>query len=393
MNNADNQYLNLLRDVLSKGVKKSDRTGVGTISMFGYQMRFNMREGFPLLTTKKLYTKAIVHELLWFLQGGDNIKYLVDNGVSIWNEWPWQAYCKERSKLLQEQAMLNERIKNPDMVTDDPAATFSNLAIMQERLSYVNERLSVTPHMELSDFAARVKADEQFAREWGQLGPVYGKQWVNWFGLDVHGCEVTVNQIDNILKDLATNPDSRRIMVSAWNVPQVPDTLLPPCHWAFQLWTRELEFNERLNYIKDSSYDKMVVAYCESPGDTDLENILRDVMEKENTPKRAVSLMFQMRSVDCFLGMPFDIASYGILLEMIAQVSGMVADELIVTSGDTHIYLNHLDQVNEQLTRTPFELPTIKLNPDVKSIYDFKYEDVQFLNYKAHPSIKADVAI
>lgn len=368
MNNVDRQYLDLLRTVLKKGRKKADRTGVGTMSMFGYQMRFDMREGFPLLTTKKLFTKAIVHELLWFLKGGDNIKYLVDNGVGIWNEWPWQAYMKAHDKL---KSKLDEATRNAD--TTGSAEEVDNLKRM----------LSNHPPLTLSEFVIKVREDNEFADKWGDLGPVYGKQWVSWEGtMGKNNKHITVNQIDLMLKDLATNPDSRRIMVSAWNVSQVPEMKLPPCHWAFQLWTRELSEDERESIGRERN---------QLPDQHDEWN--HKTFDEVGLPKRAVSLMFQMRSVDCFLGMPFDIASYGILLEMIAQVSGMVADELLVTSGDTHIYLNHLEQVNEQLTREPYDLPKIKLNPDVKSIYDFKFEDITFENYKAHPSIKADVAI
>lgn len=388
MNNVDKQYLDLLRTVLKKGRKKADRTGVGTISMFGHQMRFDMREGFPLLTTKKLFTKAIVHELLWFLKGGDNIKYLVDNGVGIWNEWPWQAYMKAHEKL---KSKLDEATRNADTTGS------------AEEVNRIKGMLAEHPPLTLAEFVIRIREDNEFADKWGELGPVYGKQWVSWEGtMGKNNKHITVNQIDLVLKDLATNPDSRRIMVSAWNVSQVPEMKLPPCHWAFQLWTRELASDERdAWYSKNGSHGtgmiKMVdhfhQQYTDVQHDKVVNSHIHDFMDNEGVPKRAVSLMFQMRSVDCFLGMPFDIASYGILLEMIAQVSGMVADELLVTSGDTHIYLNHLEQVEEQLKREPFPLPTIKLNRDVKSIYDFKYEDISFENYKAHPSIKADVAI
>lgn len=388
MNNVDRQYLDLLRTVLKNGRKKADRTGVGTISMFGHQMRFNMQEGFPLLTTKKLFTKAIVHELLWFLQGGDNIKYLVDNGVGIWNEWPHQAYMKEHER---RKSKLEEARANAD-------TTGSAMEV-----SSASKLLDECPPLTLAEFVINIREDEEFAAQWGKLGPVYGKQWVAWDGtMGRNNKHITVNQIDLMLKDLATNPDSRRIMVSAWNVSQVPEMKLPPCHWAFQLWTRELTSDERKDwYSKNGTHGtgmiKMVAhivhEYKDAQHDKEVNSHIHNFMDNEGVPKRAVSLMFQMRSVDCFLGMPFDIASYGILLEMIAQVSGMVADELLVTSGDTHIYLNHLEQVDEQLKREPYPLPTIKLNKNVKSIYDFKYEDITFHNYQAHPPIKADVAI
>lgn len=381
MNNVDKKYLDLLRYVLDNGHKKSDRTGVGTISTFGYQMRFNMQEGFPLLTTKKIFTKAVIHELLWFLKGGDNIKYLVDNGVNIWNEWPWQAYMNEHEA---RKTALSISIDRSDIYDDTP---FS--------VKNMKDRLDSHPALTLDQFVDKIRTDDEFAKVWGDVGPIYGKQWVKWDSYKVHdNGDVeygSINQIDQVIEDLKHNPDSRRIMVNAWNVAQIKDMKLPPCHWAFQLWTRSLSASERENtYAKLRGYSDEQRAEM-NPNCTDED--VHIIMDSHNIPRRAVSLMFQMRSVDCFLGMPFDIASYGILLEMLAQITKMVPDELIVTSGDTHIYLNHLEQVKTQLNRTAFDLPTIKLNKDVKHIYNFKYEDIEFINYKAHASIKADVAI
>ena len=267
------QYQQLLKYVLENGIKKQDRTGTGTISIFGYQMRFNLENGFPLLTTKKLHLRSIIHELLWFLQGDTNIKYLNDNNVSIWNEW----------------------------------------------------------------------ADEN-----GNLGPVYGKQWRSWQTAD----NKTIDQISEAIQQLKTNPFSRRILVSAWNVAELDAMALQPCHALFQFY----------------------------------------VHQTQNGTKK-LSLQLYQRSADIFLGVPFNIASYALLLMMIAQVCEMEIGEFIHTFGDAHIYLNHLEQVKLQLSREPFPLPKMKLNPAIKSIFDFNFEDFILEDYISHPHIKADVSI
>ena len=262
------QYLDLLDRILTEGVKKEDRTGTGTISVFGNQMRFNLEDGFPLLTTKKLHLKSIIYELLWFLRGDTNIKYLKDHGVSIWDEW----------------------------------------------------------------------ADEN-----GELGPVYGHQWRSW--PDENGG--TIDQIHNVVNQIKNNPDSRRMIVSAWNVAEVERMALPPCHTMFQFYVA----NGRL------------------------------------------SLQLYQRSADTFLGVPFNIASYALLLQMMAQVTGLKAGDFIHTTGDTHLYLNHIEQAKLQLTRTPRPLPRMIINPDVKDIFDFKYEDFQLEGYEPWPHIKAAVSV
>ncbi|MDR1562816.1 MAG: thymidylate synthase [Dysgonamonadaceae bacterium] len=262
------QYLNLLQHVITDGVMKNDRTGIGTISVFGYQMRYNLEEGFPVLTTKKLHLKSIIHELLWFLKGDTNTGYLNRNGVKIWNEW----------------------------------------------------------------------ADAN-----GELGPVYGRQWRAWRGYD--GSHI--DQIEEVIDTINTNPNSRRIMVSAWNVGDLPEMKLPPCHCLFQFYVT----NGRL------------------------------------------SLQLYQRSADIFLGVPFNIASYALLLKMTAQVTGLLAGDFVHTFGDAHLYLNHLEQAKLQLTREPRPLPEIKINPDVKNIFDFKYEDFELLGYDPHPHIKGEVAV
>ncbi|MBO5699557.1 MAG: thymidylate synthase [Bacteroidaceae bacterium] len=262
------QYLNLLQRILDEGVVKTDRTGTGTKSVFGHQMRFNLADGFPIVTTKKCHLKSIIHELLWFLKGDTNVKYLQENGVRIWNEW----------------------------------------------------------------------ADEN-----GDLGHVYGYQWRSW--PDYKGGHI--DQIKQVIDQIKNTPDSRRIIVSAWNVAEVDEMALPPCHLLFQF------------YVADGK----------------------------------LSLQLYQRSADCFLGVPFNIASYALLLLMVAQVCGLQPGEFIHTTGDTHLYLNHIEQAELQLTREPYKLPTMRLNPDVKDIFDFKYEDFTLENYEAHPHIKAVVSV
>ena len=262
------QYLNLLQHILDNGVKKEDRTGTGTISCFGYQMRFDLNEGFPLVTTKRLHLRSIIHELLWFLKGETNIAYLKENGVSIWDEW----------------------------------------------------------------------ADEN-----GDLGPVYGKQWRSWTGANGE----TIDQITDVINQIKKNPDSRRLIVSAWNVAELPKMALMPCHALFQF------------YVADGK----------------------------------LSCQLYQRSADVFLGVPFNIASYALLTMMMAQVCDLQLGEFIHTFGDVHIYSNHMEQVNLQLSRKPFPLPTMKLNPGVKNIFDFKFEDFTLENYQFHPAIKAPVAV
>ncbi len=262
------QYLDLLKHVLENGIPKSDRTGTGTLSVFGYQMRFNLQEGFPLLTTKKLHTRSIIYELLWFLKGDTNIKYLNDNKVTIWNEW----------------------------------------------------------------------ADKN-----GDLGPIYGYQWRSWNATDGR----TIDQISEVVESIKNNPNSRRHIVSAWNVGDLDKMALPPCHILFQFYVA----NKKL------------------------------------------SCQLYQRSADIFLGVPFNIASYSLLLMMMAQVTGLQPGEFIHTLGDAHIYNNHLEQVKLQLTRQPFPLPTLRLNPEVKSIFDFKFEDFEIINYQAHPHIKGEISV
>jgi thymidylate synthase len=303
------QYLDLLRDIRDNGTKKADRTGTGTVSVFGRQMRFDLAEGFPAVTTKKLHMRSIIHELLWFLQGSSNIKYLVDNDVHIWDEWPYRAY-------LQSQGM-----EIPHSDTDVWKSG-------------------------IKTFAERIKTDDEFARQYGELGPVYGYQWRHWPTPD--GGEI--DQIQQAVDMIINNPDSRRNIVSAWNVADIEEMSkagIPPCHTLFQF------------YVNDGRLD------CQ---------------------------LYQ-RSADTFLGVPFNIASYALLTMMVAQVTGLQPGEFVHTFGDAHLYLNHLEQVEEQLSRSPRTLPTMKINSNVDSIFDFTFDDFELVGYDPHPAIKAPISV
>lgn len=286
------QYLDLCKTVLEKGTFKGDRTGTGTISYFGYQMRFDLNEGFPLLTTKRVHLKSIIHELLWFISGDTNIKYLVDNDVRIWNEWPYEIYKK----------------------SDE----------------YKGEKIE--------EFTENIRSTENFSQKWGDLGPVYGKQWRNFGGVD---------QLKEVIEQIKNNPNSRRLIVCSWNVPEIKDMALPPCHCFYQF------------YVNDGK----------------------------------LSCQLYQRSADVFLGVPFNIASYALLTMMVAQVCNLKLGEFIHTIGDAHIYSNHIEQINLQLSREPRELPQMKINPNVNSIFDFKYEDFELVNYNPHKGIKGKVAV
>jgi len=312
MNNLDKAYQALLQDILDKGVKKEDRTGTGTISVFGRQIRHKMSEGYPLLTTKKMAFKTMVTELLWFLRGDTNIKYLVDNGCNIWTGDAFKNYISK----------TNEYKGNwPDTI---------------------------------DEFIERIKTDEEFAHVWGELGPIYGAQWRKWPSSDLTSDHI--DQIKNLIYQLKTNPDSRRLMVSAWNVDDLEQMALPPCHYGFQVYTRLTTREEKI--VNPGKY-------------------------------RAISLMWNQRSVDTFLGLPFNIASYGLLLEMIADEVNMVPDELIGNLGDVHLYKNHIEQAKEQITREPMKLPTVHVRD---GIFCSSPVDVILENYQSHPAIKAPLS-
>ena len=363
MNNLDKLYQSLLQDILDNGVEKKDRTGTGTISVFGRQIRHNMKDGFPLLTTKKMAWKTMVTELLWFLRGDTNIKYLVDNNCHIWDGDAYKNWVLKNSE--------------PDQYW-----------LTQEQ------------------FINRIKTDDEFAKKWGELGPIYGKQWRKWNCLDEgfvnlkEGEEIEVDlnyinishqvdQIANLINDLKTNPDSRRLMVSAWNVGELDQMVLPPCHYGFQVYTRELTWEEQVQWVMKNT-------------NVEMENLyIVEEIAKDSTPKRAISLMWNQRSVDTFLGLPFNIASYGLLLEIIAKEVNMVPDELIGNLGDVHLYNNHIEQAELLLTREPFELPRLIINDE---FWDHEHQTIDgWINgmeigdftldgYQSHPTIKAPLS-
>lgn len=322
------QYHDLLKHILKHGTEKSDRTGTGTTSVFGYQMRFDLSEGFPLVTTKKVHMKAVIHELLWFLKGDTNIKYLNDNGVHIWDEW---------------------------------------------------------------------------ARPDGGLGPVYGKQWRSWEGPSrgrhdkddenrVPG--ELIDQIDQVIQQIKTNPDSRRLIVSAWNPGELEDMKLPPCHLLFQFYVRDMTVPERLQYERDNFgvgdwTKKGFYKDTTTQGPEDYHNYLDAI----GVPRKSLSCQLYQRSADVFLGVPFNIASYALLTMMVAQVCNLAEGEFIHTFGDAHLYSNHMGQVQEQLSREIRPLPKMSLNPMVRDIDGFKYDDFLLVEYNPHPAIKAPVAV
>jgi len=351
MNSIDKRYQELLQDILDNGVKKSDRTGTGTISVFGRQIRHKMSEGFPLLTTKKMAWKTMVIELLWFLRGDTNIKFLVDNDCHIWDGDAYKAYT---NKIMNHQKGVQPNSKEA--------------------------------------FILKIKYEDGYAKENGDLGPIYGKQWRNWKGDtwiegSTDGTDGSylqseyIDQIQNLISELKTNPDSRRLMVSAWNVGELDQMTLPPCHYGFQVYTRELSVEERLD-LASKKY-KVFDPFDFHRGDH------KEIDELYPVPKRAISLMWNQRSVDTFLGLPFNIASYGLLLEMLADEMDMVADELIGNLGDVHLYSNHIEQAKEQISREPMELPTVHVRD---GIYCSSINDAILENYQSHPSIKAPLS-
>ena len=303
------QYLDLLEDIKTNGVRKSNRTGIDQITVFGRQLRFDLSEGFPAVTTKKLFTRSVIHELIWFLQGSSNIKYLVDNDVHIWDEWPYKHYL----------------IKNDQKVPDTNSDEWKR---------------------GMAAFIENVKADDKFSAKWGEIGPVYGYQWRSWPTPDGKH----IDQIAKAVETIKNDPNSRRIVVSAWNVADIDEMAkagLPPCHLLFQFYVEE---------------DKL-------------------------------SCQMYQRSADTFLGVPFNIASYALLTMMMAQVCGLKPGDFVHTFGDTHLYLNHLKQVDEQLSRKPKPLPKMKINPKVKDISKFTIDDFELVGYNPHPAIYAPIAV
>ena len=369
MNNIDKQYQALLQDILDNGVKKNTRNGE-VLSVFGRQIRHNMKDGFPLLTTKKMYFKGIVTELIWFLKGDTNIKYLVDNDCHIWDGDCYANYLKKRT------------FANKDNVREP--VTLENGMTGERSRQFTQE-----------EFINKIKTDDGFAKKWGSLGPVYGAQWRHWTKFEDESIEhnewykssESIDQIANLISELKTNPDSRRLMVNAWNVGEIDQMVLPPCHYGFQVYTRELSLEERKQIFEDRGYVCDVWPFNGNwHGEYDGFGI----------PTRAISLMWNQRSVDTPLGLPFNIASYGLLLEIIAKEVNMIPDELIGNLGDAHIYLNQIDGVKEQISRVPFELPTLVMNNQLNfgnGIDEFLSSclisgDLVLENYQSHPAIK-----
>ena len=427
MNKLDKQYQDLLQSILDYGVEKQDRTGTGTKSIFGYTIRHKMSDGFPLLTTKKMAWKTMVTELLWFLCGDTNIKYLVDNNCHIWDGDCYKAYIKRYNKgeYVGKTKLLENSKKNR----------------------------TLTEPFTQEEFINKIKTDDEFAKTWGELGPIYGKQWrswkTQWHQLSEQegytpkwagNVETEIDQIQNLINELKTNPDSRRLMVNAWNVGELDQMVLPPCHYGFQVYTRELSNEERIDWMR-SNKSKVILP----TRDPNVEFSMDEFFKPYGVPKRTISLMWNQRSVDTFLGLPFNIASYGLLLEIIAKKVNMIPDELIGNLGDTHIYLNHIEQAKEQIgrdltdeerynkwfdnnyetgmerffdpnnlpdfdntyfeptpkrTREPFELPKLKMNPIFLANLEHKGLDeavngqvnFELENYQSHPSIKAPLS-
>jgi len=401
MNNLDKQYLELVQDILKNGVKKETRNG-GTISVFGRQIRHKMSDGFPLLTTKKLHWKSIVTELIWFLRGDTNIKWLLEQDNTIWIGDSYKNYLKHFDEI-------------------DPIEKMSSGSIM------IGATKPYIPFTQ-EEFINKIKTDDVFAKKWGDLGPIYGKQWRNW----KHGKEQFkdeegkfwlkfehYDQIKELIEQLIHNPDSRRLMVNAWNVGELSSMVLPPCHFSWQVYTRELNLDERAKFhpTPEMFYNiNGVFSVGNSIEDSDLPEETRaffhNELDKGGVPKRAISLMWNQRSVDTGLGLPFNIASYGLLLEIIAKAVNMVPDELIGNLGDVHLYSNHVEPIKEQF-REPFPLPALNINTEFwptesgecgvgpisalsvfNSFNDDNFckclleNDIQLVNYQSHPTIK-----
>jgi len=347
-NQLDRDYQALMSEIIRKGTKKEDRTGTGTRSLFATEIRHDMRTGFPLLTTKKMAWKAMVVELLWFLKGDTNIKYLVDNGCNIWNG---DAYKNYERRWETEGKFLSP-----------PVNKFTKEELINE-----------------------IKTNPMVAKELGELGPIYGKQWRKWGQFNDY-----TDQIENLIKDLRTNPDSRRLMVNAWNVGELDQMVLPPCHYGFQVYTTEMSEDERR------------IRWCEGLGkDISYANrIYTKELDEFNFPKRKISLMWNQRSADYFLGVPFNIASYGLLLTIFGKMTNMIPDQLIGRFGDTHLYSNHMDAARKQIPREPYDLPKVLITKDVEFwrqdldtiVNSLTKDDFHLLEYQSHDRIKAPLS-
>jgi thymidylate synthase len=460
MNKLDKQYQQLLQDIIDYGVEKKDRTGTGTKSIFGYTIRHKMSDGFPLLTTKKMAWKTMVTELLWFLRGDTNIKFLVENGCHIWDGDAYKNYMQQYNVVDAEEYSKGYE----DQCWGYPVLDHVKPTTASYKRGQINAYLEGKAdkpffYLTQEEFINKIKTDNEFAKMWGELGPIYGKQWRSWetFTYDDYANrpkwvkDDPIDQITNLINELKTNPDSRRLMVNAWNVSELNEMVLPPCHYGFQVYTRELSREER----KEILYGRFRKGPIILNGKSYRECAPTDInFEFFNIPTRAISLMWNQRSVDTFLGLPFNIASYGLLLEIIAKEVNMVPDQLIGNLGDTHLYLNHIEQAKEQIgkqytpeersqmlkeamgyenyhnaieelmpfggglseyydfhkipkhTREPFPLPTLRINtefwktesgecgagPFNTNLQGFEIDDFQLENYVSHPAIKAPLS-
>lgn len=365
-NDVDEQYLNLVQDIIKNGETKETRAGM-TRSVFGRQLRFNLKNGLPLLTTKKVYTNGIIHELIWFLKGDTNIKYLVDNNVHIWDDDAYRYYLelmKKNNNTVQESNCLPPDKWKMNITEKEPLTKEEFI----EKVKKSSKIWIVTSP--IAGIMSYYPNEYCFEYTYGDLGPVYGKQWRNWYGID---------QIKKVIETLRTNPDDRRMIVSAWNVKELDKMALPPCHYSFQFYTKKMDILERMNWAAEHNLN------CWD------EKFLDD----NNVPSRKLSCMFHIRSNDVGCGTSFNWVSYAILTHMIAQCCNMEVDELIYDVGDAHIYENHIEQLHEQLKRNPhkYALPKLELNPNVKEIDDFRPYDIKIVGYKSYPAIKLQLNV
>lgn len=377
MNNVDLEYFRLLKKVLSEGKKKKNRTGIDTIGVFGEQAKFNVDlNAFPILTTKKVYFRAILHELLWFIKGDTNIKYLVDNNVHIWDEWAFKRYVdwynKIRSDTVDFTTNWNGNCPEPMQYTQDEFI----------------QKIKDCPPYENNNWE-----DARFAIEWGELGEgTYGGMWRAFPYYDGEQIDPQVGYVDQLKKvvdKLKSNPDDRRMIISAWHPYWVDHCALPPCHCLFHFNTEELTLEERFSIFSKGWNLEKVKLEWEKDGFTDYHYLL----DEHCIPRRKLNCLLYIRSNDMFLGSPFNITSYALLTAMVAHSVNMVPGVLTYTIGDCHLYQNHIEQVRLQLSRTPKTLPKLWLNPNVKDLFSFKYEDIKLLDYDPHPAIKAEVAV
>ena len=384
-NHVDEQYLNLVNEILEKGVEKDTRAGK-TLSLFGKQLKFNLKEGLPMLTTKRIFAKGVIHELLWFLKGDTNIKYLVDNGVHIWDDDAYRYYLTlaDKHNEVTQEAIQTE--SEPDWLKRAAKAKLSKEEFMEKVKEGAKTWIVADKKEFIMPFNPNAFEYDEYEYQFGNLGPVYGHQWRNWNGVD---------QVKELINKLRTNPDDRRLMISAWNVSSIPDMALPPCHYSCQFYTKEMTFKEREQYVIDNYADGTVVYY---PNDIERSN---KIFDNAGVPKRKLSCMWQQRSVDSLLGLPFNILSYAILTHIIAACANMDVDELIFSGGDVHVYKNQIDTyVAEQKERNQhlYGLPKLVLNYKTDNnfyadIDNFKYEDIKIEGYESYPTVKYPLSV